>query len=169
MFQPQKVLECQKPHHTLIHVDPKESEQGELLSNASTVHAAISSNTATGFVPDTLLMTCQILIHSPDGTGIKACALLDSASSTSFISECLAQTLQLPKSSQSIKISGIAGMSHHSPLYSIVCFDISPTFSSSEKIGVTAMAIPCVTSEIHLKPVHPNVTCIVSSLRSTPG
>ena len=120
-----KCQKCQKPHHTLIHVNPKESEQGELLSNASTVHPAISSNTATGFGPDTLLMTChQILVNSPDGTAVKARALLDSAFSTSFISERLTQALQLPKSSQSIKISGIAGMSHPSPLHFIVSFDM---------------------------------------------
>ena len=153
-----KCRKCQKPHHTLIHINPKESEQGEFSSNTSAIQPAISSNTATGFTPDTLLMTCQILVHSPDGAAVKARALLDSASSTSFISERLTQTLQLPKSSQNVRISGIAGMSHHSPLHSIVSFDISPTSSPSEKIEVTAVVIPRVTSELPLKPVHLSAT-----------
>ena len=100
-----KCRRCQKPHHTLIHIHPKESDQGELSSNTSAVQPAISSNTATAFTPDTLLMTCQILVHSPDGAAVKARALLDSASTTSFISERLTQALQLPKSSQIVKIA----------------------------------------------------------------
>ena len=56
-----KCRKCQKPHHTLIHINPKESEQGELSSNTSAIQPAISSNTTTGFTPDTLRMTCQIL------------------------------------------------------------------------------------------------------------
>ena len=60
MSQPQKL------HYTLIHINPKESEQGELLSNTFAIQPAIS-NTATGFMPDTPLMTCQILVHSPYG------------------------------------------------------------------------------------------------------
>ena len=86
---------------------------------------------------------------------VKARALLDSASTTSFSSECMTQTLQRPKSSQSIKISG---MSHCSPLHSVVSFDISISLPS-EKIEVTAVvAILHVTSELPLKPVHLNAS-----------
>ena len=46
-------------------------------------------------------------------------------------------------------------MSHRSPLHSVVSFDIS---SPSEKIEVTVVAIPHVTSELPLKPVHLNAT-----------
>ena len=68
----------------------------------------------------------------------------------------MAQTLQLPKSSQSIKISG---MSNRSPLHSVVSFDISISLPS-EKIQVTGVAIPHVTSELSLidKPVHLNAS-----------
>ena len=48
-----KSQKCQKPHHTLIHIDPKESNQGELSSNISAVQPAISSSTTTGFTSDT--------------------------------------------------------------------------------------------------------------------
>ena len=71
-------------------------------------------------------MTCQILVHSPDGTSLNARALLDSASSTSFISDGLTEALQLPRSAQNIKISGIAGL--HS-----VNFNISPTSMPNER------------------------------------
>ena len=50
--------------------------------------------------------------------------------------------LQLSKSSQNVRIS-------------IVSFDISPTSSPSEKIEVTAVAIPHITSEL---PLHLSAT-----------
>ena len=92
----------------------------------------VSSNTVPGSTKNALLMTCQILVHSPDGTSLNARALLDSASSTSFISDGLTQALQLPRSAQNIKISGIAGLSHHPPLHS-VNFNISPTSMPNER------------------------------------
>jgi hypothetical protein len=60
-------------------------------------------------------MTCRVLVLAPDGLSVEARILLDSASSPSFASERLAQTLRLPRSTQSFKISGIAGISHQSP------------------------------------------------------
>ena len=50
-------------------------------------------------------MKRQVLIHSPDGTAIKARTLLDFASFSSFISESLTQSLRLPRSSQNVKIT----------------------------------------------------------------
>ena len=153
-----KCRRCQKPHHTLLHIDQilKEAEQG--ASHVSATQPAVSStcNTATSVAPNVLLMTCQVLIHSPDGTAVKACALLDSASSTSFISERLTQTLGLSRSSQNVKITGIAGLSHRSPLHSVVTFDISSTSSPNEKTQVTAVTLPRVTSDLPQKPVSLN-------------
>ncbi len=51
------------------------------------LETTVSSNTAAGIVFNSLLMTCQVFIKAPDGSFVKARALLDSASSTSFISE----------------------------------------------------------------------------------
>ena len=49
-------------------------------------------------------------------------------------------------------------MSHRSPLHSVVSFDI-PISLPSEKVEVTAVvAIPHVTSELPLKPVHLNAS-----------
>lgn len=101
-------------------------------------------------------MTCQALGHSPGGTTMQANALLDSASSTSFLSKRLAQALHLPKSSQNIRISGIAGLSHSSPLHSVVNFDISSMSKPDEKFQVSAIAVPRVTSQILLQPIPIN-------------
>ena len=53
----------------------------------------VSSNTAIQLKSNSLLMTCRVLVYAPDGTHIEARALLDNASSASFVSERLAQTL----------------------------------------------------------------------------
>ena len=80
---------CQKPHHTLLHIDPQEPNPPPV----------VSSNTSTGTIPDTctLLMTCQVFVRAPDGSKVKVRALLDSASSSSFISERLVQNLCIPR------------------------------------------------------------------------
>ena len=98
-------------------------------------------------------MTCQLLVNVPDGSVVRARALLDSASSTSFVSERLALTLRLPRSSQNISISGIAGLSHDSPLHSIANFNVSPVSSPDEKFTVTAVIMPRVTCDLPLLPV----------------
>ena len=144
---------CQKLHHTLIHNDAKGSSRSEQLSTASAVEPLISSNAAAGFASNALLMTCQLLVHASDGSHVKARGLLDSASSTSFVSERLAQALCLSRSSRTVSISGIGGLSHQSPL---TTFNISPISSPTEEFQVTAVVIPRVTCDLPLQPVHFN-------------
>ena len=141
-----KCRRCQRPHHTLIHNEAI-AGPSNVSPQASIVTATASTSAANGFTSNTLLMTCQVLVHSPDGATLTARALLDSASSTSFICERLTQALRLPKSPQSIRISGIAGLTHRSPLHSTVSFDISPTSCKDDRINVSAVAVPCVTSD----------------------
>ncbi len=119
---------CQKPHHTLLHIESKSEvpspsstpPPGPISSSASTT--PISSHAAMGIKSDLLLMTCNVLVVSPDGTSIPACALLDGASSTSFVSERLVQCLNLPRSSQNAQISGVAGLTRNSSTQSITNF-----------------------------------------------
>ncbi len=89
---------CQKPHHTLLHVAPKDNSK-------------ITSNTAAKLKSSSLLMTCRVLVSVRDGSSVEARALLDNASSASFVSERLAQSLHLPRSNQNVHVSGIAGLS----------------------------------------------------------
>ena len=96
---------CGKPHHTLLHweVIPSDSSVSPMPS-----HATMSAK------PDTLLMTCRVLVNAPDGSPIQARAILDSASSASFISDHMAQILCLPRSRQNTKITGVAGLARKS-------------------------------------------------------
>ena len=74
-----KCKKCQRTHHTLIHDDSKESQASPSLPTITAPTEPIVSNASAGSnLPSTLLMTCQVGIKAPDGTLIKARALLDS-------------------------------------------------------------------------------------------
>ena len=98
-------------------------------------------------------MTCRILVVSPNGSSLEARALLDGASSASFISDHLARTLNLPGSSWNTYITGIAGLSHKSPTQSITNFVVSPSRSPSPRIQVSAIIVPQVTCDLLLHSV----------------
>ena len=142
---------CQKPHHTLLHVEAKDSLSTANSSSDTTVK--LLSNTAAGLMSKSLLMTCRILVDAPDGSSVEARAILDYASSASFVSECLSQTLCLPRSHQNTKISGIAGLTHNSPLQAIASFNMSATRSPTKKHEITAIVVPHVTCDLPLHPV----------------
>ena len=98
---------CQKSHHTLLHVDLG----AEPSASPTTPATNMSVNASTG-TANSLLMTCCVLSQSSDGVSIDSRALLDSASSTSFVSERLAQALRLPRSHREAQIHGVAGLYH---------------------------------------------------------
>ena len=84
---------CQRPHHTLLHQEKEDvTPKAEVptvtntTSESTTMHVSVSSNI--------LLMTCQVIVETPQGV-VKARALLDTGSSASFVTECLAQSLHL--------------------------------------------------------------------------
>ena len=92
------------------------------------------TNTAIQLRSNSPLMTCRVLILAPDGTYVEARVLVDNASSASFVSERLAQSLHLPRAKQNARISGIAGLSHNSTNQFLTSFSISPVTSSQPKI-----------------------------------
>ena len=149
---------CQKPHHTLIHDDSKETlpsqSDKDLTSSTSSTEPMVLSHTAAGITSNTLLMTCQVLVKAPDNSSVKAHALLDSASSTSFVSERLAQSLCLPRFHHNIRISGIAGLSHQSPLQSVATFNVSPVHNNAKSLSISAIVVPRVTCDLPIQPIH---------------
>ena len=146
---------CQKPHHTLLHIDSKDANSEPAKKEPCTA-SIVASNTQSGSNSNTLLMTCQVLVHAPDGSQVRARGLLDSGSSTSFISQRLVQSLHLQRFSKNLQISGIAGISHNSPLHSISSFHVSPTFSPSKRMPVTAVVVPRVTCDLPVQSVRFN-------------
>ena len=85
---------CQKPHHTLLHVERVETE-----NTSSTQHVVpISSSIASGISSDLLLMTCRVRVEAPNGYTIEARALLDGAPQRlrNFDKTLICKTLDLP-------------------------------------------------------------------------
>ena len=80
---------------------------------------------------------------APDGSAVEARALLDCASSASFVSERLTESLNLPRTNQTTIITGVAGLSRKSAVQSITHFSISSMTSPSEKFDVTTVVVTC--------------------------
>ncbi len=87
---------CQGSHHTLLHLEERKNETGSASANhvstaippidADVITPAVSA-TAIPLKSNTLLMTCRIIITSPNGFSLEARVSL-----ASFVSERLAQT-----------------------------------------------------------------------------
>ena len=147
---------CQRPHHTVLHVDRQVTAPSSSLPTEAS-ETPVVSNAAVELKSNSLLMTCHVMVTARDGSSIEARAILDCASSSSFVSERLAQSLCLPRCTQNARISGIGGISHKSPVQSVTTFDISAVRSSSKKIGVTAVIVPRVTCDLPLLPIPFNL------------
>ena len=154
-----KCRECQKPHHTLLHFDKTgtsatTTQSGDPPTGSSTpTLPSVSSHTATGLRSNSLLMTCQLMVSSPNGLSIKARALLDSGSSVSFVSERVAKSLHLHRSQQFTTISGIAGLTHSSSSHAITTFHVSPMMCPTKYFEVSAIIIPKVTCNLPVCPL----------------
>lgn len=78
-------------------------------------------------------MTSRIVIKAPDGSLVEARALLDSASSASFVSERIAQSLRLPRMRQSARISGIARLTRNAARHYTHYIIHSPTIQMDQR------------------------------------
>ena len=145
---------CQKPQHSLLHVEPRDSPPTQPPPQPSS--QPVTSNLAAGLASNSLLMTFWVLVHAPNGSVMKVRALLDSAS---FISERLTHLMEFPRTHQNLQISGVAGLSHATPSHSIVQFAISPVSSPADKSRVSAIVVPRVTCDLPVKPVTPQLSC----------
>ena len=117
----------QKPHHSLLHVEGKSEFVRDTPLSAPSPVDVVTSHAAMTLKTNALLVTCKLYIEAPNGSMIEARALLDSASSVSFVSEHIVQTLRLTRSRCRTKFSGIAGITHPSNIQSVANFNISPS------------------------------------------
>lgn len=155
----QRCRRCQKPHHTLLHLEVKtdnppphpKQKDNPPPENVKTVSIVAQTGLKSTRM---LLMTCRVQVITPQGMITHARALLDCASSSSFISEHLVQHLCLPRSKRTAQISGIAGMSSPSTTQSVVHFEISLAWSTDAVFEVEAMILPKVTCDLPINPVQ---------------
>lgn len=144
------------PHHTLLHID-REMRNDTSPRSSDPPSESISSNAAAGPSSKSVLKTCRVVVHAPDGSAAEARALLDSGSTASFVLERLFQSLSLARSRQSTKLHGIAGLTHSSPIQAIASFDISPVHDTTRKLSLTAVIVPKITCDL---PLHP-IPCVI--------
>ena len=148
-----KCHKCQRSHHTLLHVENGDQSTTDPSPDVSNSQTTVLSNAVTRIRANTLLMTCHVQVKAPDGSVVTAQALLDSASSASFMTERLAQTLNLPRSRQNAHISGIVGLTKTSPLQSVANLSMAMNHPPGETMEVTAIVIPKITCDLPLKPI----------------
>ena len=140
-----KCQECQRPHHTLLHSlferdgvaktagrDTKQSVPVK-TEDPSASHSSHLSCPNSGGQRSALMMTCQIAVMTSDGHVTRARALLDCASSTSFVTERFARRLQLPRQRQRIRVAGIGGSEHTLSSCSVVTLTVAN--EKSAKVG----------------------------------
>ena len=143
-----KCHECQKSHHTLLHLNSRPEDKPQSTPTAPSNHATVVR-------PSSLLMTCQILVASPTGLSIKARALLDAGSSISFITDRLTKSLHLRRRPQSVTISGVAGITDSGSSHAVTSFQVSPLHQPNKQFNVSAIAVPQVTCKL---PTYPTPT-----------
>ena len=150
----QHCRKCQKPHHTWLHI---ERDAGASKAKGPTTTKAISSHAShlETCHQQVLLMTYRVKIVAPGGYTTQARALLDSASSTSFITERLAQHLGLRRTRHSLTISGIGGIEARSAARGIVSFEITNSQGTSKVIPVEAIVMQRITTDIPTQPSPP--------------
>ena len=136
---------CQKSHHTLLHVEQKADPISPTPVADTNMYANAST---TGGSQGSILMTCRVLATGPDGSSIECRALLDSASSASFVSERLARGLRLQRSHRSARIHGVAGLLHESHIQSFTNLTISPLQDHHKEIQLSAAIVPRVTCDL---------------------
>ena len=102
---------------------------------------------------EVLLMTCRVKMIGPDGSVIQARALLDSAASTSLISEQLAKQLRKLHHHSNFKINGFAGIECASK--GIAIFKVAGVQGRERLIKVETSVLPKVTADLPRIPVAP--------------
>ena len=139
---------CHGPHHTLLHIESNGSNVVPVPEPPPPPSVNVPAHVATDLKTDSLLMTCRVTVKSPSGFTTEARGLLDSGSCVSFVSERLAQHLHLPRSRQPAKVSGVAGLLHHSNYQSIASLSVSSIYSHTKQIPVAAIVVPRITCDL---------------------
>ena len=121
----------------------KESENtagGSGITSVSYVTApeAITSNSV-------LMMTEKVILSGPNCHQMVARALLDPASTASFVTERLVQHLKLCKQRQEITINGTGETQRCTQSNAVVNTDLTSTQNSSTFTNVQAIVLPSLT------------------------
>ena len=184
-------LKCGKRHHTFLHLDessdaiiqntPETARQDvSMVSIPSNPNSTEAENTAcdSGITSVTyvtapeapasnpiLMMTAEVLLSGSDGHPMIARALLDPASSASFVTERVAQHLKLRKQRQEITINGIGDTQCSTRSNAVVNINIASTQNSSTLDNVQAIVLPSLTKRLPITSLPKGYWPHLSSLR----
>ena len=158
---------CEKRHHTLLHLDTEDthdlSKQVEPLvaptssdnnsskssdCNGSThlvTYMATQEATTSGPV---LMMTAEVILSGLDNHQMVVRALLDPASTASFVTERVAQHLKLKGRKQHTIINGIGGTQSSTRSNTVVDITLMSTKHSSSLSNVQAIVLPSLTKHL---------------------
>ena len=139
---------CNKYHHALLHIEAEFKEEDTENVDRDVTYVAPSKGGE-----EVLLMTCRVKVITPDGTVTQARALLDSAASTSLITERFANKLRLPRRHSNRHIKGVGGVNVRSK--GAVKFKVAGVRGSGKQIEVDASILPQVTADLPTIPVCP--------------
>ncbi|KAF0751198.1 Uncharacterized protein FWK35_00016915, partial [Aphis craccivora] len=165
-----KCFKCHKAHNTMLHLNASKDGE-ENRSNTMTAAGNDNSNTgrsdnetiqitahgtvaATAAAPDkhVMLSTAVIKVYDKMGNAIHCRALLDSGSQNNFVTEYMAQTLQLGRNKIKSDVSGI-GQSIHT-ITSAVTVKIRSRTSDYEKT-ISCLILPRLTNDIPSQVIDP--------------
>ena len=134
---------CNQKHHTTIHQQA----------------ASVSVNHATTIcrqLPDALMTTAQLLLVGPNGTVLKARALIDSGAGISMVTLRAAQNINLALQPAELHLAVVQG-EVSTPLKYITQLKLSPLHNRALEIPCNPAVADIVTTKIPCQPV-PSVT-----------
>ena len=144
---PPMCKKCHKQHHTLLHKGAGTKLQGGKEPSSASYTASSRES------KEVLLMTCRVKVTASDGSVTQARALLDSAASTSLVTERLVRRLRLPRRYSNFTINGVAGCSVRPK--GTVSFKVAGVRGGGKQIEVEASVLPKVTADLPTIPVSP--------------
>ena len=141
----QKCRKCQKAHHTSLHIDKEAPKQTkEVCSLKQTPGTSMHHLQLGGHHP--VVFPCQVQIVSVDDSTMKPRALMDSASSTSFLTKSLAQCPHLRPRRHSMKVSAVGGSATH--ISSRTMANLNIVNDRGKCFVVEAVVLPEVTTDL---------------------
>ena len=106
-----------------------------------------------------LLITCTVKVIVPDVSSTIAEALIDPASSASFVHEQITQHLRLPCSNKNVSVEGVAGTSMCAQGSS--WFQVFEVEDDAVKIGVDSCILEKITKDLSPHPTSIFVVLIL--------
>ncbi|XP_024868679.1 uncharacterized protein LOC112452619, partial [Temnothorax curvispinosus] len=146
---------CQKPHHTMLHVDSDSPPKTEAITPANDPPRAVDATTsevnsllASSQTPSrsyVLLATAWVTVSSPLGRSVIVRALLDQGSEMSFITEKLAQCLRLKRVRMPTSVSAVGGVPAGTYQHAAQ-INISPRNKQTPAFSTHALILKSLTS-----------------------